>query len=290
MEQRYLITTDSTCDLPASYYQEHNVPVIALNFTMDGVVYADGDPAMPTELFYQKIRGGSMPNTSQVTPEQATRFFEPLLEQGYDILHLCFSSGLSGTFGSVNIAADDLLERYPQRKIRVVDSLCASLGEGLLLHHAVLHRDQGETMEQVADWLEANKLHLCHFFTVDDLNHLHRGGRVSKTAAVLGTMLGIKPVLHVDNEGHLIPISKIRGRRQSLDELVANMDRCLLKDQNPIFFVSHGDALADAQYVADKVKERFGIEQCLINTIGPVIGAHSGPGTVALFFLGENRG
>ncbi len=289
MEQNYLIVTDSTCDLPASYYEEHGVPVIAMHFTIDGDLYADGDPAMPAKQFYDKIRTGSMPSTAQVTPEEASQFLTPFLEQGKDILYICFSSGLSGTCGSVRIAAQDLMEQYPGRKIVVVDSLCASLGEGLLVHHAVLRRDQGDSLEEVARWLEENKLHLCHFFTVDDLHHLHRGGRVSKTAAVVGSMLGIKPVLHVDDEGHLIPISKIRGRRQSLDELVKHMVRLVGQNKNPIFFVSHGDAPEDAEYVAKQVKERTGISQCLINTIGPVIGAHSGPGTVALFFLGDSR-
>ncbi len=183
------------------------------------------------------------------------------------------------------------MEEHPGCRIRIIDSRCASMGEGLLVHKAVQLQKEGKTLDEVADWLEENIPHLVHIFTVDDLNHLYRGGRVSRTAAVIGTVVGIKPVLHVDDDGHLIPLSKVRGRKKSLNALVDYMEEKMGKyrEENDIIFISHGDALEDAQFVRDKVKERFGIESFLINHIGPTIGAHSGPGTVALFFMGESR-
>ena len=204
-----------------------------------------------------------------------------------DILHIAFSSGLSGSYGSVRIAVQELEEENFPYRILVVDSLCASLGEGLLVHKAVTMRDQGASLDETAKWLEENKLHIVHNFTVDDLNHLYRGGRVSKTAAFIGTIVNIKPILHVDNEGHLIPLSKVRGRKKSLISLVDSMEKQMgsYRDQNNIVFISHGDSVEDAKFVAKLVKERFGIESFLINYVGPSIGAHSFLGTIALFYI-----
>ena len=234
-----------------------------------------------------------MPTTSQANPEQAKEAFTACLEQGQDVLYIAFSSGLSGTCGSGMIAADEIRESglYPDRRIVVIDSLSASLGEGLLVHKAVLLKEAGKSLDEVADWVEKNKLHLCHNFTVDDLFHLHRGGRVSKATAILGTMINIKPVLHVDDEGHLIAIGKVRGRKKSLSALVDRMADQIkgYEDQNDVVFISHGDCLEDAEYVKKLVQERFGIEKFIINHVGPTIGAHSGPGTVALFFMGNPR-
>ena len=187
--------------------------------------------------------------------------------------------------------AEELSEKYPDRKIIVIDSLCASLGEGLLVHKAVTLKEQGHTLEETADWIEANKLHLVHNFTVNDLFHLYRGGRVSKTAAFLGTMISLKPLLHVDDEGHLIPLSKVRGRKKSLIALVDAMEKQIgsWRDKNDTIFISHGDCIEDAQYVADLIKDRFGYESFLINHVGPTIGAHTGPGVVALFYMGDYR-
>ena len=189
------------------------------------------------------------------------------------------------------MAAEELQEEYPERKLIVIDSLCACLGEGLLVYKAVQLKRAGKSLEEVAAWVEENKLHMVHNFTVDDLNHLYRGGRVSKTAAFLGTIVNIKPILHVDNEGHLIPLSKVRGRKKSLLTLVDSMEKQMgsFRDQNDIVFISHGDCIEDADYVASVIKERFGIDAFLINYIGPTIGTHSGPGTVALFYMGEYR-
>ena len=213
--KRFLIVTDSTTDLPKSYYEEKQIPVVALSYVMDGVTYKDGDGLSDKE-FFDKIREGSMPTTSQINPELAREALEPLLKEGNDILYLCFTSGLSGSYNSVRLAAEELMEEYEERKLIVIDTLCASMGEGLLLYKAVELRDQGKTMEEIAEWVENNKLNICHDVTIDDLHHLHRGGRVSKTSAVIGSIIKIKPIIHVDEEGKLIVIGKERGRKKDL--------------------------------------------------------------------------
>lgn len=286
----YRITTDNTADLPYSFYEEHEIPFMYLPYVMEGKRYT-WKTELPVGEFYSRMRSGRMPTTSQYNAEEVKVFWKPLLEQGIDILHIAFSSGLSGSCNSARIAADDLKGKYPDRKIVVIDSLCASLGEGLLVWHAVKKKEEGASLEEVAAWLMENRLHLCHVFTVDDLNHLYRGGRVSKAAAVFGTMVNIKPLLHVDNEGHLIPLSKVRGRKRSLLKLVDMMEERIggYRDKNPMIMISHGDCLEEAEYVREKVKERFGYDTFLINHVGATIGAHSGPGTMALFFLGDHR-
>ena len=213
------------------------------------------------------------------------------LTAGKDILCISFSSALSTTYQSACIAAEDLRAEHPEAKIIVIDSLCASMGEGLFVHKAVMMKEEGKSIDEIAAWLEENKLHVVHNFTVDDLFHLYRGGRVSKTAAVVGSMINLKPILHVDNEGHLIPLSKVRGRKKSLIALVDSMEKQIgaWRDKNDIVFISHGDSLEDAQFVAELIKKRLGIENFLINHIGPTIGAHSGPGTIALFYMGDYR-
>lgn len=288
-DQKFVIITDSNADLPESYLAEHSLGCMNLSFSVDGVVFnADQEP-IDTPSFYAKMRAGADIKTMQIYPEYARSYFENYLKDGYDILYLAFSSGLSGSYNSGVIAAQELKESYPDAKIVVIDTLCASLGQGLLTHYAVLMKEEGKTLDEVAEWTEKNKLHLCHLFTVDDLNHLYRGGRVSKTSAVLGTVLNIKPVLHVDNDGKLIPLGKVRGRKQSLTELVNMMEARIGTYKNEVIFVSHGDCLADAEFVANEVKKRFGIKKNMINFVGPTVGGHSGPGTIALFFMGEKR-
>ena len=286
----YIITTDTTTDLPEDYIKKHDLGIMSLTYTLEGTTYSKDNP-LDVRLFYEKMRNGSMPTTSQVNPENAKNIFLPYLKDGYDILHIAFSSGLSGSYNSTRIAAEELSEEFPDRKITIIDSLAASLGEGLLVHKAVMLKEQGADLDTVADWVEQNKLHIVHNFTVDELFHLHRGGRVSKATAILGTMINVKPILHVDDEGHLIALSKVRGRKKSLQALVDSMEKQMgaYRSQNDIVFISHGDSLADAQYVADLVKQRFGIESFLINYVGPTIGAHSGPGTIALFYMGDYR-
>lgn len=288
--REFVITTDNTADLPYSYYEDHGMEYMYLTYQMDGENYGKGHELGAKE-FYDKIRNGSMPTTSQVNSEEAKEVLRPILEEGKDVLHLAFSSGLSGSFNSVRLAVEELKEEFPERKIIVIDTLCASLGEGMLVDKAVELKEEGKSMEEIAEWLEEHKLNFCHVFTVDDLFHLHRGGRVSKAAAVVGTMINLKPVLHVDNEGHLIPLSKVRGRKKSLQALVSMMEERMgsWKDKNTKVFISHGDCQEDAEYVAKMVKEKLGYETSLINVIGSTIGTHTGAGVVALFFMGDYR-
>lgn len=287
----YIITTDTTADLPEEYIAEHNLGIMSLSYTIEGQTY-DREHPLDTSEFYRKMRAGSMPTTSQVNPETAKGIFiKTATENDKNILHIAFSSGLSGSYNSARIAAEELEEEGFPYKVIVIDSLCASLGEGLLVHKAVMMHEQGASLEETAQWIEENKLHIVHNFTVDDLNHLFRGGRVSKTAAFVGTIVNIKPLLHVDNEGHLIPLEKVRGRKKSLISLVDSMEKQMgsYRNKNDIVFISHGDSIADAEYVAKLIKERFAIDAFLINYIGSTIGAHSGPGTIALFYMGDNR-
>lgn len=289
----FKITTDSTADLPVEYLKEHNVGCMPISYIVDGITYGR-DKELDWKAFYSMMRNdGKMPTTSQINPAEAKEYFEEFIKTDKEILHLAFSSGLSGTYSNLCIAAEEIMEEHPDCRIIVVDSLCASMGEGLFVHKAVKLRDEGKTIEETADWLRTNVQNFVHVFTVDDLFHLYRGGRVSKTAAVIGTMAGIKPKLHVDSEGHLIVIGKVRGRKKSLNALVDYMDEkmgsYLSENRQDYVFISHGDALEDAEYVRDQIKERFGISNFLINHIGPTVGAHSGPGTIALFFMGESR-
>ncbi|MDD6035269.1 MAG: DegV family protein [Lachnospiraceae bacterium] len=285
---KYIISTDSTADLPDSYIKEHGIVIQFLSYAFGDEVYGAGNQMEP-HAFYERMRSGEMPTTNACIPNEVQHSFETYLAEGYDILHISFSSGLSASYNNARIAANELMEQYPERKILLIDSLCASLGQGLLVHYAVTMKENGKTMEEVAEWLEQNKLHLCHQFTVDDLYHLHRGGRVSKATAILGTLINVKPVLHVDDEGHLTSVCNVRGRKKSLIKLVDNMEAQIEGFQNDIIFISHGDCLEDAEFVAALVRERFGIENIMINYVSPTIGSHSGPGTVALFHLGRNR-
>ena len=286
----YVITTDNNSDLPEEYLKDHGVGCMYLSYSMDGKNYTHGN-FLPEHEFYEAMRNVSMPTTAQVNPENAKALLEPYLKEGKDILHIAFSSALSGTYNSTRIAADELQEEYPDRKIIVVDSLSASLGQGLLVWLAQQKKELGQTLEEVADWAEKNKLKMVHLFTVDDLNHLYRGGRVSRTTAIVGSMLNIKPVLHVDNEGKLTAIGKVRGRKKALQELIKLMDEKIgiFGADCDTIFISHGDCEQDAQYVAAKVKEKYNIKNIIINQVGATIGAHSGPGTMALFFVGDVR-
>ncbi|NMA06111.1 MAG: DegV family protein [Ruminococcaceae bacterium] len=288
---KYMIFTESTTDLGNDMIKSLDIQVIPLTFTIGGVDHKEmvEEGEMTYSKFYKRLRNGEMSSTSQVNVSGFEDAFSPFLEDGYDILHLAFSSGLSGTCDSAKLAAEKLGKKYPERKIIVIDTLAASLGQGLLVWHAVQMKNEGSTIEKTADWVEKNKLNLAHWFTVDDLVFLKRGGRLSGAVALIGTVLGIKPVLHVDNDGHLINVSKIRGRKNSLNALVNKLGETGIKPKNQMIFVSHGDCIEDAEYVAKEVKRKFGTSKLYINFIGPVIGSHSGPGTVALFFLAEKR-
>lgn len=287
-KREYKIYSDSTCDLPKEYTESLGTEIFKLSFELNGRSYMDGD--MPYKDFYNKMREGGSTKTAQIPPDVYENEFEAAVRDGYDILYLGFSSGLSGSFNSACIARDNLLEKYAGSKIICIDSLCASTGEGLLLYKACEKKSEGMGIDELAAWLEENKLHLCHMFTVDDLKYLHRGGRVSKATAIAGTILGIKPVLHVDNEGHLVSVGKVRGRKQSLNKLVEMMEERIGGWENPVIAICHGDCIDDARYVEELAKRKLGKKTKVITAYtGTVIGAHSGPGTMALFFMGEYR-
>jgi len=285
----YIISTSSTSDLPAEYTSKHGIPIMRYTYSIDHVEHKDGD--MDAKKFFDLEREGVMPTTSQLTPEEITRFFDEILGGGKDLLHIEFSSGLSGSYNNVRLVADDMKKKYPDRKLFVVDSLCASLGLGLLVDYAVRMRDSGKTIEETAKWVEANKLSLNHWFTVDSLTHLRRGGRVTGAAAFVGNLLHIKPVLNVDFEGHLIPREKEQGRKRALKCLVEKMEEYVYKPEGQRIFISHGDDPEAAQLLARMVKEKFPSinDDIMIAPLGAVIGAHAGPGTVALFFMGKTR-
>ena len=287
----YVLITDSSADLSQEMVQELGVTVLPLSFTIQGKTYRNypDNREMDLPLFYDMLRAGELATTSAVNVAEYTQAVEPILQEGKDVLILAFSSGLSSTYQASVLAAGELREKYPDRKIYTVDTLCASLGQGLLVYLAVQEQRKGKSIEEVRDWAESTKLNLCHQFTVDDLHFLKRGGRISATTAVVGSMLQIKPVLHVDDEGHLINIGKARGRQASLKALVDKMEKTVTEEGKKTVFISHGDCRKDAVTVADMVRERFGTQDVRINYVGPVIGAHSGPGTLALFYLGTER-
>lgn len=288
------IVTDSCCNLLEDMIDDFGIHVLPLTFMVDGEdeVYQSYLKGERTDLkqFYTMMREGKVFKTSLPNLAESEALFRELLGSGRDVLYIAFSSGLSGTYQALSLMAAQLQEEFPERKIHVVDSLAASGGQGLLVWYAVQHARAGESIDQVRDWLEENKLHLAHWFTVDDLMFLFRGGRVSKTAAWAGTLLNVKPVLHVDDEGHLIPMEKVRGRKKSLNALIDHMEKSANKPiSDQMVFITHGDCIEDAEYVAAKIKERFGVKEVVINYVDPVIGAHSGPGTMALFFLADKR-
>lgn len=284
----FVIVSDSTVDLPKEYLQAKQVPIISLSYIMDGVTYEEMDGLSHKE-FFEKLRTGSLPTTSQINPEQAREALEPLAKEGKDILYIGFSSGLSGSYNSVRMAAEDLKEEYPDINIITIDSLCACMGEGLLLYKALELKERGMSMKEIVEWVEANKLHICHNVTVDDLNHLHRGGRISRTTAVVGSMIKIKPIIHMSDEGKLVVIGKERGRKKSLISIVDRMETQMQGYDNDIVMITHGDCIEDAEFVKKQVEERFGIHNVMINGIGSVIGSHTGAGVVAVFFMGDKR-
>lgn len=284
------IVTDSSCDMPKEYYEQNNVECVSLGFTMNNVNYeGEGGEKISHEEFYQKLRDGAMPTTYQVTGEMARSRIEKKLKEGKDVLVIAFSSGLSGTAGSFIVAARDLSAEYPERKIMVVDSLCASMGEGLLLDYVIKKADSGASIEETAAYAEDLKLHICHFFTVDNLFHLKRGGRVSSATAIIGTMLKIKPVMHVDDEGKLVAIGKVMGRKKALHAIVDNLlSVAELGEDDPIF-ISHGDCRDEVDYVIDLIRAKKPNVRIEVHFVGTVIGTHSGCGTVAIFAKGAHR-
>lgn len=290
----YVVTCCSTADIPAEYFEKRNIPYVCFHYTMDGVEYPDDlGKTMPFDEFYTRIANGSMPTTSQVNVEQFTEFFEPFLKEGKDILHVSLSTGLSGSFQSANVAKEDLQKKYPERKILLVDSLGASSGYGLLVDAAADMRDAGATVDEVYDWLLENRLNVHHWFFSTDLTHFKRGGRISASSAMLGTLLGICPLMNMDHEGHLIQRFKIRGKKNVIKEIVNKMEQHANGGLGYTgkCFISNAHCYDDARTVADLIEEKFSLlnGKIMINSVGTVIGSHTGPGTVALFFFGDKR-
>ena len=284
----YQIITDSCCDFPTAMYETLGLTFVPLTVEFRGNTFDDKNDDSLKEM-YDGLRAGEPAKTSAVNPSRWGELMEVALKQGQDVLVLAFSSGLSTTYQSAVIAAEELTEKYPDRTIRVVDTLCASMGQGLLVWYACKKRVEGMSLEEVYNWCLENRLHLCHWFTVDDLMYLKRGGRISAATALVGTMLQIKPLLHVDDEGHLISMTKARGRKAAIDALVRKAQELGEGYDNRTMFISHGDCREDAEYLAQQLKEKCGVKEVVISYVGAVIGSHSGPGTLALFFLGSQR-
>ena len=284
----YRIITDSCCDLPKELIASLDIDVVQLS-----LFFRNEELIAPTEAqiktMYNALRQGESASTAAVNPQGWREVIEPALKSGQDALVMAFSSGLSTTYQSAVIAAEELMEEYPDRTVKVLDTMSASLGQGMYVYYACMKRNEGLSLEELFAWCEENKQNMAHWFTVDDLMFLKRGGRISAATAVLGTMLNIKPLLHVDENGKLVSVAKCRGRKNALDTLVKKLEQDGLPGKNDTVFISHGDCIEDAQYVAQQVRERCGVKTVIIDYVGAVIGSHSGPGTVAFFYLGTHR-
>ena len=285
----FKIITDSCCDFTEQMYTELDVAYAPLSVMYNGESHNNFSDEKAVKAFYDELRAGVMATTSAANPDGWAAVMEPALKEGKDVLVMAFTSGLSATYQSAVIAGEDLKEKYPERKIVVVDTLCAALGQGLLVWYACKKRDEGMSLEEVAAWVEENKLHLCHWVTVDDLSHLKRGGRISATTALVGTMLNIKPIIHVDNEGHLINSAKVRGRKGAIEYIAAKMGETGVGYDNETVFIGHGDCPEDAAALAEIVKRDYGVKNVVIGYVGPVIGAHTGPGVLVVFYMGQHR-
>lgn len=286
----FVITADSNSDLLEEYIKEKNIGIIPHYYDLEGITYGDEVNLTPKE-FYDKMRSGLMPTTMASNPEVIRKTFQDYITQGYDILHISFSSALSGGCSNVVTGANELCEENPDAKIIVIDTLNASMGEGMVVMKAIQLKEEGKTMDEIASWIEEHKMEFCVRFTVDDLGHLHRGGRISKTTAIIGSMINIKPILYLNNEGQLVPLSTARGRKKSLSTICNNMLDSMgkYKETNDSISIVHGDAFEDAKYLADIIKEQLPNKQIIFNYISPSIGAHSGPGAIGLCFMGEKR-
>ena len=287
--ENYVIFADSSCDLSSEMLAERGVRSVPLSFRFDDSSEEYTNDGINIKDFYDKMREGRVAKTSAVNSETFAVEFEKALKDGLDVLYIGFSSGLSTTYNSARIAAEQLKKSYTDRKIIVVDTLAASAGVALLVDMVLEKKNSGATIEEAANFAEDNKMRICHWFTVDDLVYLKRGGRISSAAAFFGNMIGIKPVLHVDNEGHLVNVMKVRGRKMSIATLAQKYGELADDDGNKIVYISHSDCLADAEELGRIIEEKYGAKTKLITNVGAVIGAHSGPGTLALFFVGKER-
>ena len=283
----YQIITDSCCDLTEAQLKSLQVSCANLTVMYNGENHTSFSDPAAVKAFYDEIRGGVMATTAAANPDDWAQMMKPALEEGKDVLVITFSGGMSTTYQSAVIASKDLLEEYPQRKIIVIDSLAAALGQGLLVYHACHKRDEGMGIEELAAWVEENKFHVAHWVTVDDLSHLKRGGRISATSAIVGSMLNIKPIIHVDNDGHLINTAKVRGRKAAMEYLVKKFtETCTDFDT---VFIGHGDCPEDAATLEAMLREAHPIKEVVTGYVGPVIGAHTGPGVLVVFFMGTSR-
>lgn len=291
MGYSYEIMTDSTANLPETMIEQYGLHVLSMSFMIDNKEYKGYEKGKTIDLakFYAMMREKKDVSTSLANTQEAYDLVKKVAEQGKDLIYIGFSSGLSSTFQAVKTAFEDLKEEFPKRKLYCLDSLAAALGEGLFVHYIIQMREQGKTIEEAYEWGLAHRLNICHAFTVDDLFFLKRGGRVSGATAIIGTALNVKPVLHVDDEGHLIPLFNVRGRKKSLDSLVKRMEETVEQPDGQVIYIIHGDCEEDAKYVAQKVRDKFNVGEIMIRVLDPVIGAHSGPGTVALFYYGSQR-
>jgi DegV family protein with EDD domain len=287
----YILATDSCSDLTVKLVQTLEIEIIPLSVELEGINYQHypDERQLSIQKFYQELRNKKIAKTSLINTGQFLNFFEPFLQKGQDILYIAFSSALSGTYQSSVIAARELMEQYPGRKIITLDSKSASMGQGLLVYLAGERKMAGQSIEEVATFVESVKLSVCHLFTVDDLGTLKRGGRLSDTQAFLGTLLRVKPILHVSNEGKLVPLKKARGREFSLEQMIDMMQDRIIDPELQTMMISHGDCLEEAKSVGQAIQNRYHVKNIIYNTIGPIIGAHSGPGTIAIFFLGTFR-
>lgn len=285
----YILMCDSACDLNNNMKAELGVECISLVCNFKGKDYFDDGVSITTKEFYQGIREGEMPTTSQVNSFRFVEIFTPYAEKNQDLLYLAFSSNLSGTYSSAMTARKELLEKYPNWNLQIVDTRSASLGYGLLVYTCAKMKNQGKSLEEVQTFAENNKFNLHHIFTVDDLNHLKRGGRVSATAAVVGTILGIKPVLYMPCDGSLQNFTKARGRKAALKELINTMERHIREPEKQTVFICNSECIEDANWLRDEIIRKFHVKEVIIDSIGVVIGAHTGIGTVSIFFFGDNR-
>lgn len=287
----YIIITDSSADLPVSIINDLGIIVVPLSFGFENENYLNlpDHSQLDIKEFYERIQKGERSTTTLVNAKTFEEYFEPNLKEGMDILYLGFSSALSGTYGSSLMAREELLERYPESIIECIDTKSASLGQGMLVYYAAKMKQEGLSLDEVKQWVIDNELKLCHWFTVDDLNHLKRGGRINAMTATIGTALGVKPILHVDNEGQLVPDSNVRGRKKSINALFEHMEATCTSPEENTVFISHAKCMEDAEYLAKLIKEKLNVKEIIINYIGPVIGSHTGQGALALFFFGTER-
>lgn len=285
-----IILTDSCCDLPIDFVRENNIEVMPLSVNIKGKEIKDDlGQSIKYKTFYDMIRSGEMPSTSQVNVYAFTEAFKKYSSEGYSIIYIGFSSALSGCVNSARIAKEAVEDEIKSADITVIDTKSASMGLGLIVYNAANMLREGATKEEIINWVEENKLKVNHWFTVEDLNHLKRGGRVSSTVAIVGTMLSIKPIMHVDDEGRLIPVSKVKGRKKSIKELQEKLKDRIVNSEDQTIFISHGDCLIEAEQLRDLILKETKVKEVIINNIGPAVGSHSGPGTLALFFIGNNR-